>query len=75
MTGGPAILGVFILTNLYYNQFALQATVVINYYVSPPTNSFYVTFLGTQQASNAQGFHLMGMIINKTNYYLGIQSC
>ena len=69
------ILGTFIPTNLYYNnQFAFQAAVYINYYASS-TNSFYITFLGTQQVSNAQGTYPMGMIINETNYYLGIQSC
>ncbi|WP_446752713.1 hypothetical protein [Vulcanisaeta sp. JCM 16161] len=77
ITAGSAItiLGVFIPTNLFYNnQFALQATVYINYYASS-TKSFYVTLLGTQQASNAQGLYPMGMIINETKYYLGIQSC
>ncbi|MGC8607901.1 MAG: hypothetical protein ACP5L5_10145 [Vulcanisaeta sp.] len=80
ITGDSAItiLGVFIPTNLFYNnQFALQATVFISYYASP-TNSFYVTFLGTQQASNGQGsqtLYPMGIIINETNYYLGVYSC
>lgn len=73
MSSAITILGVFIPTNLFYNnQFALQSTVVIDYTGASP---FYVTFLGTQQASNAQGLYPMGMIINETNYYLGIQSC
>ncbi|WP_048057066.1 hypothetical protein [Vulcanisaeta moutnovskia] len=76
ITAGSAltIIGMFIPTNLFNsNQFAFQASVTIAY-----TGPFYVTFLGTQQVSNGQGsqtLYPMGIIINETNYYLGVYSC
>jgi hypothetical protein len=65
---------VFIHANLVnQNQFSIGANVYV-YFNPSSSSSFYITLIGSPQATSPSGsssIYPMGMIINATNYYLG----
>jgi hypothetical protein len=67
------IAGAFIDTN----HLLIGANVYVNF--NPSSNSsFYITLIGSPQATNPGGsssIYPMGMIINASNYYLGLREC
>jgi len=67
------IAGAFIDTN----HLLIGANVYVNFNPSS-SSSFYITLIGSPQATNPGGsssIYPMGMIINATNYYLGLREC
>jgi hypothetical protein len=67
------IAGAFIDTN----HLLIGANVYVNFNPSS-SSSFYITLIGSPQATNPGGSSLiypMGMIINASNYYLGLREC
>jgi hypothetical protein len=67
------IAGVFIDTN----HLLIGANVYVNFNPSL-SSSFYITLIGSPQATSPVGsssIYPMGMIINASNYYLGLREC
>ena len=67
------IAGVFIDTN----HLLIGANVYV-YFNPSSSSSFYITLIGSPQATNPGGsssIYPMGMIINASNYYLGLREC
>jgi hypothetical protein len=67
------IAGAFIDTN----HLLIGANVYVNFNPSS-SSSFYITLIGSPQATNPGGsssIYPMGMIINASNYYLGLREC
>jgi hypothetical protein len=67
------IAGVFIDTN----HLLIGANVYV-YFNPSLSSSFYITLIGNPQATNPGGsssIYPMGMIINASNYYLGLREC
>jgi hypothetical protein len=67
------IAGAFIDTN----HLLIGANVYV-YFNPSSSSSFYITLIGSPQATNPGGsssIYPMGMIINASNYYLGLREC
>jgi len=67
------IAGAFIDTN----HLLIGANVYVNFNPSS-SSSFYITLIGSPQVTNLGGsssIYPMGMIINASNYYLGLREC
>jgi hypothetical protein len=69
---------VFIHANLVnQNQFSIGANVYV-YFNPSSSSSFYITLIGSPQATSPSGsssIYPMGIIINASNYYLGLREC
>jgi hypothetical protein len=72
------IAGSFINTNLVnQNQFSIGANVYV-YFNPSSSTSFYITLIGSPQATNPSGsssVYPSGMIVNASDYYLGVLEC
>jgi hypothetical protein len=73
---GPGTVSTIASVFIDTNHLLIGANVYV-YFNPSSSSSFYITLIGSPQATNPGGSSIypMGMIINASNYYLGLREC